>query len=135
MATKAQREAAAAKRQKVKDLAAQLAAMTPEQQGKIIECTGLVTTMEGRPLSPRNTMLVIHQLQRVSVVGGFRQWIVSGRCVRKGEHGASILVPVGRKGAGTTDSDKDDEETPARPGFAFGTVFDVSQTDPIEATP
>lgn len=94
-----------------------------------------IVNCDGRALSPRNQMFIMWQLGRnVSIVGGFRQWLKQSRCVRKGEHGATILFPrtygkasveSGESQAGT------DANGNARMLFLAGTVFDISQTDEI----
>lgn len=90
--------------------------------------------LDGGSFSVCNTMLLAIQLPHGSVVAGFRQWLKAGRCVIKGQHGASIWVPIGGKkttdavtGATETDSSGD------KPGFVCGCVFDISQTAPLEA--
>jgi hypothetical protein len=34
-----------------------------------------------------------------TIVGGFRQWLKQGRCVKKGEHRSDIWIPLGDKEA------------------------------------
>jgi hypothetical protein len=71
--------------------------------------------------SLRNQILIEMQMPNATRVASYRAWLKLGRQVRKGEHGASILVPY----------IKTDKETGERVvgGFGGGTVFDVSQTD------
>ena len=83
-------------------------------------------TVEGHPLSPRNTCLLALQCPGATIVGGFRQWIKQGRCVRKGEHGQMIWVPSTKTKAGTDGSEQSDTF------FLIGTVFDVSQTQALD---
>src|SRR5262245_597032 len=59
-----------------------------------------VRTIEGRTLSPINTLLAATQDARVTVIGGFKQWLAAGRCVRKGEKALLIWVPKTVKGPG-----------------------------------
>lgn len=108
--------------------------MTPAQRAELAASMPAVVTIEGRALSPFNSCLVILQSQgRATIVGGFRQWIKSGRCVRKGQHGFSIWVPCGARKAEATDTEAStDGDT--RTGFIAGTVFDVAQTDTLAAT-
>lgn len=83
-----------------------------------------VVNVDGHELSIGNMCLLAFQRPAVTVVGGFRQWLAKGRCVRKGEHGLTIRVPVGKAKEG---------ETEGEVFFIGGTVFDVSQTDELEA--
>lgn len=122
----AQQEAATQERKaRFKELSKKLAALTKEQREALSKAAGRIVTIEGRALSPRNTILCYWQREGVTMVGGFRQWIKAGRCVKKGEHGMSILVPCG---AGRKDGDE--EATEVR-FFVGGTVFDISQTAPL----
>lgn len=111
---------------KFQALSKRLAAMPKEERDKVSAEAGTVVTIEGHGLSARNTILCYWQRQGVTMVGGFRQWIRAGRCVRKGEHGLSILVPCG----GGTDKDTGETE---KTFFVGGTVFDVSQTEELQA--
>ncbi len=87
--------------------------------------------MNGGEFSLCNQMLLALQLPQATLVAGFRQWLKAGRCVRKGEHGASIWVPIGGRkvidetGTLTTDTGGD------KPGFIAGSVFDIGQTDEL----
>jgi len=69
----------------------------------------------------------------VTIVGGFQQWREQRRAVRKGESALAIWIPR-----------KDKEDPNRQPGeisspdlkemqFFMGNVFDISQTQPIEA--
>jgi hypothetical protein len=83
-----------------------------------------IPTIEGRFLSRHNVMMIIFQFPfNPTVVGGFKQWLKAGRSVKKGEHGAVILYPVGPK------DDQGNLEDAER--FFSATVFDISQTEPI----
>lgn len=103
-----------------------------ERQG-IADRFGVVS-VEGRALSVFNSCMVWMQNPAASVVGGFQQWRKAGRCVRKGEHGAAIWVPVGRD-AGENPASAADLEDGKGAGvrFVLGTVFDIAQTDAVEA--
>lgn len=129
----------------------QIADMPQEKRDELVNKIGAVVSCTGRPLSGANTMLLFLQNPRVSVIGGFRQWQDAGRAVRKGEKGLSIWVPKTYEGttepapsgvlclpapgagsfpeAGATASTDGN-----RSRFILGTVFDISQTDPIEGT-
>jgi len=78
-----------------------------------------------------NVLLILAQRPNATTVAGFRQWQGKGRQVRKGEHGIRIFGYSTRK---VTEEDPDTgEETTRRvPRFPVLTVFDISQTDPIE---
>ena len=116
----------AARKAAQKELFARLAKMDAIERANLAAQMPVVTC-EGRTLSVANMCLIALQLPHATVVGGFRQWIAAGRCVKKGEHGLSIRVPGGvRK----------ESDAPAEPGesvfFIAGTVFDVSQTCELE---
>ena len=104
----------------------QVKAMSKEEKLAWVQRAGAVMSVSGAVLSDRNTILCWFQREGVTLVGGFRQWLAKGRCVRKGEHGLSILVPCGGRKAITTSSDTE------RVFFVTGTVFDVSQTQAID---
>src|SRR5208282_4903090 len=87
--------------------------------------------------------LCLMQIPGASMVGGFRQWLKLGRCVRKGQHGASIWVPAGARKADSPPAGAGEDAHDAgvagegsggsdRTRFVIGTVFDVSQTDEIQ---
>lgn len=114
---------------KVKALAAAVAALTPEQRAAFASRSPVVT-IEGHALSFRNAFILVMQLgASVSIVGGYQQWRRAGRQVRKGEHGAVILVPSVKGGAA---ADGDETAAPADVRFLSATVFDITQTDSIE---
>ena len=114
-----QQAAKDARRDAFRKLAAEISAMTPEQRAAV-SAKMIITTIEGRALSMFNNCLVASQCPNATIVGGFRQWLAAGRCVRKGQHGLTIWVPL---------KSKDETETK----FIAGAVFDVSQTDIVEA--
>lgn len=123
-----------ARRAQFRTLCKSVAAMSDAQRAELANRAGAVLTCDGRALSLHNTLLLFMQLPGVSMVGGFRQWIRAGRCVRKGQHGASIWIPLG---AGKADSaaaaapDADGESGGRR--FGTATVFDISQTAELGA--
>lgn len=94
---------------------------------KIVERVGAVPTCEGRALSPFNSCLILYQRPSASLVGGFQQWKRAGRAVRKGERGLGIWIPTAAKREGELDDSEDVR-------FLMGTVFDISQTDPLEVS-
>ncbi len=128
--TPEQKQKAEARRARFRELCKKLAGMSDVERAELAAKAGAVLTCEGHPLSGRNTFLLYLQRPGVSMVGGFRQWLKAGRCVKKGESGLSILVPCGRKESAAV------EETGEGGGsvyFIAGTVFDVSQTQELEA--
>ena len=135
--TPEQQAKAEARRQQFRQLAADLAALTPEQRQAIADHAGAVVTIEGRALSIHNTCLVAVQCPSATVVGGFRQWLSAGRCVRKGEHGLMIWAPTTKRTDGDAPSEPEPspdgmvalEGTSASPAFIMVTVFDVAQTE------
>lgn len=84
----------------------------------------VIVSIEGnRAYSLRNQHLIAMQLNNPTICGGFHQWSERGRKVKKGEHGALILYPVGVK----KDAEEDEEPT----HFFSAIVFDISQTEEI----
>ena len=122
--TPEQQAQAEARRAKFRKLANEIAHMTPDKRAALAATLPVVATIEGRTLSPTNTMLVVMQCPSATIVGGFKQWLKAGRVVSKGEHGISIWIPSGVKGE---DGQPDDVR------FLSGTVFDVSQTIELPA--
>ena len=122
--TAAQREAAAHRKTLARSLAAKIRAMTPAELERYTQAAPVVT-IDGRTLSMRNQAMIIMQLDRPTVVGGFRQWKQAGRHVSKGQHGAMILYPRVSRPAEDADPAEAGEETIS---FGTATVFDVSQT-------
>ncbi|MBK8946414.1 MAG: DUF1738 domain-containing protein [Ignavibacteriae bacterium] len=89
----------------------------------------VISSIEGRVYSGRNQMLIALQFENIlipTICGGFHQWKEHGRIVKKGEHGAVILYPVG------VDKKKNEgEETEEPSNFFSAVVFDISQTEEI----
>jgi hypothetical protein len=111
---------AAERREKFRALAKQIGEMSDaERSAMSAKMIGLVT-VEGHHMSAVNCCLIYSQMPDATVVGGFRQWLKAGRCVKKGEHGLSIWLCSERKG---------EEGKPADQIFFMGTIFDVSQTE------
>ena len=113
------------RKEKIKKIRQALVNLNKEQRQTLI-ARGYILTIEGRSLSSNNTMLVYLQANgnNPTVVGGYQQWKKAGKQVKKGEHGMTIFFPVGTK-----DDNGDFVSNPER--FYMGTVFDVSQTEPI----
>jgi len=134
-ATPEQRQAAKEKRQAMHKLAAEVASWTPEKRAELVERIGAVVTVDGHALSTYNTIMAAYQSNgEISIVGGFRQWKRVGRAVRKGERGISIWYPAKPKSKKANDTDEADEIDTDEKGvrMALGTVFDITQTDPID---
>lgn len=72
--------------------------------------------------SARNVQLL--ELAGATEVAGYREWQALGRQVRRGEHGIKIGAPIVKKDPDTGEAKMVNVST--------ATVFDVSQTDPIE---
>lgn len=124
-----------ARKARFKQLGQQIAAMSDAQRDELAARMLTLFNCEGKALSFHNRLMLAFQMPEATMVGRFRQWLIAGRCVKKGESGLFIWVPVFRK-SGNDDASAGGETTPAgdgeRPGFIMGTVFDVSQT--IELT-
>ena len=133
--TAEQSAAAATRRANFKALIKKVADM-PETE-RLALTSGLIVNVQGRQLSPKNMCFVALQLPGATVVTGFRQWLAAGRAVRKGEHGAMIWVPCFGKSEGAPMPAPEGESAPSSEGderrFIIGTVFDISQTDPLPA--
>jgi antirestriction protein ArdC len=107
------------KQAKIRAIVQHIAKMSEEERAERLK-NQPVFTVEDRELSTTNQMLLILQSEKVSLVGGYRQWQANGRQVRKGEKGLSIWFPSVKK----NESSKDEETR-----FFIGTVFDISQTE------
>lgn len=82
--------------------------------------------------SLNNLLLILAQNPDATMVAGFRQWQTKGRQVRKGEKSIKIFGYREKKAETAADDD-----TPADDGrviryFPTLSVFDITQTDPIE---
>ena len=117
-------EAIEAKKAKMKQLAEQFAKMSEAERVELSNQLGSLRTIEGRPLSFKNSALLYFQKKGVSIVGGFQQWKKAGRIVRKGEKALAIFCPASRK-------TKEGETTDDSLFFFTGSVFDISQTEPL----
>ena len=127
--TPEQLEKQKARRAAFAKLAGQISSMSPETRAEFAARIPAIVTVEGRALSIFNQCLVATQAPSATIVGGFRQWLDAGRCVRKGEHGLMIWCPTSKK-------DKETPDAESETYFIPGTVFDVSQTFAIgEAEP
>jgi hypothetical protein len=126
-ATPEQKAAAAERKARLRKIAGTIAHMTDEQRQQA--CGGGVFTVEGRGLSLCNTIMVLTQEPRATVVGGFDQWRNAGRRVCKGAKAIGIWIPVGGgklTPEGTLEVAGGDE----RKRWIVGNVFDITQTEP-----
>lgn len=99
----------------------------------IVSKVGAIISITGKPLSLFNSCLILSQFN-ASVVGGFNQWKEAGRVVKKGEKGIQIYFPAfgkSEEAADGAEASAEGEQQSKR--FRIGYVFDVTQTDEIEA--
>lgn len=89
----------------------------------------------------RNQLLIGMQCPQASDVAGYVEWQDRGRQVRKGETGILIFAPLTRRAPveggvvlKRAAEPGDDTVTQVR-GLKITSVFDISQTDPIEGKP
>lgn len=134
-ATAEQKAAAEARRAKFRAIAKQIADMTDAQRAELSARCPVIVTVEGRALSGKNSLLVAFQCPTATMVGGFRQWIKAGRCVRKGQRGLMIWVPTGGKKEDGASGEKAPQTDAEETRFVMGTVFDVSQTRALDEAP
>ena len=133
--TEEQKAKAAERKERFKALWKQVSAMPELERVQLSNRLGLVTC-EGRGLSLTNQMLIALQRPGATVLGGFRQWLKQGRAVRKGEHGCMIWVPCGAKGgadAAAAPAGDGDAGEGSDVRFIVGTVFDIGQTEEVNA--
>jgi len=81
--------------------------------------------------SLNNVLLILSQKPEATLVAGFRQWQAKGRQVRKGERSIKIRG-FSTKKITATDEETGEEAERSLPRFPILSVFDISQTDPIE---
>lgn len=131
--TAEQRAKADARKAQFRQFIKKVADMTEVERAELGRRMAGVVTADGGTLSLRNLMLIFLQHSGATVVGGFRQWLKHGRCVRKGEHGMMIWVPTVRGGQKTEGEPAPSENPEAQSELRFliGTVFDISQTEEI----
>ena len=77
-----------------------------------------------------NVLLILSQRPNATRVAGFRQWQARGRQVRKGERAIKIFGYSTKRIEPDEISDGDQEQQ--RTFYPILSVFDISQTDPIE---
>ena len=117
-----------ARRARFREMCKKIDAMTDAER-KALSDKILVTTVEGHALSMHNQCLIAFQRDGVTLVGGFVQWKKAGRVVKHGEHGMMIWCATSARKEEKAEAEAEGEE--AKPGFIMGTVFDVSQTEPL----
>ena len=136
--TPEQIEARDARRAKFSAIAKQIADMSDVQRAELAARMAGALTVEGRALSAGNACLVALQAPAATLLGGFQQWRQNGRTVRRGEHGIMIWAPTKARQADATAPAAPGLEAAgdgdSRPGFIMVTVFDVAQTDPLQAS-
>ena len=104
-----------------REAAKTLAKMSDAEREALAAQTLQPITIEGHPLSLKNTMLLYLQDHSATVVGGFKQWLSADRVVCKGSSALWIFAPSVRK---VETESGDNEEI----HFRLVPVFDVSQT-------
>lgn len=130
-ATPAQREAAKVARQAKVD---QLNAFMSEAEVEGHEGSEQFETFSGyfAKYSIRNQMLIFMQNPNATGVAGYRAWQDQGRQVKKGERGIMIFGPAKKRVIEEEKNGKTEERTISMPPPVV-TVFDISQTEPLEA--
>ena len=130
----AEQEAARdARKAKFHTLVKQIGTMQPGERDALAARMIGCLTCDGRTLSAYNTYLLALQHPGATVVGGFRQWLAHGRCVKKGEHGSMIWIPTMKSDGAEAKQPTDGEVKSDSRRFIIGTMFDISQTQEIEA--
>jgi hypothetical protein len=81
-------------------------------------------------LSLNNQLLVALCCPEATFVAGFKAWLASGYCARKGERAIRIIAPIPIKPTDGQDSDEDG--SPPRMLFKAVSVFDRSQVAPLD---
>lgn len=116
------------RRAKLRKVWQKIGAMSEEERAALAQTLPQVVTCEGHSLTINNTLLLCYQAKNVTVVGGFHQWKKAGRMVSKGQRALGIWIP--------TNAEKKEEPKPGEAEkpirFIFGSVFDISQTEPLE---
>jgi len=114
------------KKSRIQAIRKTLSEMTEEQRTQLIEKFGIVTTIEGHPLTAHNTCFLYAQTEKpVTIIGGFQQWLKAGRIVKKGEKSLLIFVPSQKSNEGKEAAGDDDVF------FFTANVFDITQTEVI----
>jgi len=142
MTRRVPRRDASARGSRMADLKDRLDAWEADADPEVIDAA--VALFGGR-YSERNSLLIAMQRPGARDVAGFRAWLDRGRCVRKGQTGIMILQPAARtagKAAGDSSTAGEASESEEASGngksrgrqlFKVGFVFDISQTDAVQA--
>ena len=109
------------KKDKFTAAVAALASMSQEDREALLIKMGAVTTCDGHVCSVTNTILLWHQNPKITIVGGYRQWLAHNRQVKQGEKCAYVFVPRVKTLEG--------EEEKVSVRFTTAPVFDISQTE------
>lgn len=115
------------RREQIRTVSKQIAALTDEQRYELALKVGRIVTCEQRPLSQYNCCMLAFQRPDATIVGGFQQWKRVGRKVKKGEHGSYVWIPLG--GRRTDEAGLTQTQMPDERRFKLVAVFDVSQTE------
>ena len=83
--------------------------------------------------SLNNLLLILSQMPEATAVAGFRQWQAKGRQVVRGARSIKIFGYSQKKITETDDNGDEIEKRTAR--FPILSVFDLSQTEPVEGFP
>jgi antirestriction protein ArdC len=84
--------------------------------------------------SLNNLLLILAQKPDATMIAGFRQWQAKGRQVRKGEKSIKIFGYNTKKANTDEDMISSEESERTVRYFPILSVFDTSQTDPIDGT-
>ena len=82
--------------------------------------------------SLNNLLLILAQNPDATMVAGFQQWQGKGRQVRKGETSIKIFGYSTKTTKGTDEESSTDQEERTVHYFPVLSVFDITQTDPID---
>ena len=123
--TQEQIEAAKARRASLASAAKRIAAM-PETDRVAAFGNRPLVTIEGHALSIKNSCLALTQHPGATVLGGFVQWARAGRKVCKGAKAIGIFLPCQGKA-------DDESGEPGGVFFRVVSVFDIGQTEPVDA--
>jgi ATP-dependent DNA ligase len=127
--TEEQKQAAAHRREKMREICRQIKAMDDGERERLASRLQAVN-IDCASYSLYNQCMIAFQKPDATVLSGFRQWKAHGRTVRKGEHGIGIWVP---RFAGKTETETGEKVEGEVEGFLFGTVFDITQTEEMQA--
>jgi antirestriction protein ArdC len=117
------------RKDRMRSLIKRVAGLSKEER-EVLSARMMIVNTGGHAVSVYNSCLLALQAgeRAVTVIGGFKQWLKQGRCVRKGEHGMGIWFPVN-----PAKSEDGEEAEGSDTRFMIGTVFDISQTDELPA--